>query len=231
MELVLNITQTDISGGFFQEDRPIGAFSYPCEPFPEQTLSTFLKDKQPSAILISSVNKKVESTAIALLEKHKLPFKLLDFSQLKIILDVTKPQAVSHDQIANAYGALKHFPLNDCIVVDIDTALTCDLISKDGHYLGGMMCPGPYCDPLTRPESPLGKTAEESLQGGIYFGLLGAIERLVDELRATAESPSSIRVIATGRFARDGMVEDLEELVDLIDPYLTLVGLHEIQNG
>jgi type III pantothenate kinase len=82
---------------------------------------------------------------------------------------------------------------------------------------------------LQHPESALGKTTVEHIQSGIYFGMLGAIERIVDELRQEHPSPSSMMVLATGGMTRDKELEqDLLDFVDIVDPYLTLIGLKEI---
>src|SRR5262249_29628184 len=154
-------------------------------------------------VLLSSVNSKAEAGVRSYLEQRKIDFHFLDNAKIKLILDVDEPEALGHDRIANAYGALARFPLNDCIVVDIGTAITVDFIVKEGRYLGGMIYPGAglcakalkdYTDKLPlvapkKPDSALAKTTETHLQAGMYYGQLGAIERMIDELRLSALSP------------------------------------------
>src|ERR1700678_564973 len=83
---------------------------------------------------------------------------------------------------ASAPGALARFPTNDCIIVDVGTAITLDFVAKEAPYLGGMIYPGAdlcakalaeYTDKLPlispqKPESALAKTTETHLQSGIY---------------------------------------------------------------
>jgi type III pantothenate kinase len=239
MDLVLDIGNSRVKGGIFEEKELIDAFAFNLQPFNREAFASHLEGKSITSALVSSVNSKGEQEVKTCM--GKIPYRLLDFSKLKLILDVDEPEAVGHDRIANAYGALALFPLNDCIVVDIGTAITVDFIVKEGRYLGGMIYTGAelcakaladYTDllPLVtprRPDSALAKTTETHLQAGIYYGVLGGIERMIDELRISALSPSSVKVIATGGGTQI-FIEDLKELVDTLQPHLTLVGLREI---
>ncbi len=247
MELVLDIGNFRIKGAFFQEGVVADVFVIPCRM---EELKIKLQGRSVERSLISSVNDPTEKEVRALFQSLKMPYQLLDYSKVKVILDVEEPAAVGHDRIANVYGALFRFPQNDCIVVDIGTAVTFDLLTREGRYLGGAIYPGMEIGakglaaftsklpevPAIRPSSPLGKTTITHIQSGLYWGLLGAIERLVSELRQAAPNPTSIKVIATGGATRTGercpsndyFLKDLSDLVDLIDPQLTLIGLHEI---
>ena len=253
-DLVLDIGNARIKGGLFEGKQLVDAFAIVAHPMPQEELMHHLKDKPIKNVLISSVNAKAEGAVKNTLEQKKIPFCFLDYSQLKLILDVDEPQALGHDRIANSYGALARFPINDCIVIDIGTAITADFVTKEGHYLGGMIYPGPqlcakalaeYTDKLPlvsfkKPDSALAKTTQTHLQGGIYYGQLGAIERMIAELQLCAPSPSSVKIIATGGATqidntsvcadKVAFVDDLKELVDFIDPHLTLCGLREILN-
>ncbi|MGE0669437.1 MAG: type III pantothenate kinase [Parachlamydiales bacterium] len=252
-DLVIDIGNSRIKLGFFVEDRLDFTCAAAIKSFSQENFGAVLKGRTIGRVLISSVNHSAEQLVLQALTAHQLPYSVLDFSTVKMALDVDEPEAVGHDRIANAYGALKIFPTFDCIIIDIGTAVTADFVAKEGRYTGGMIYPGPalsakvladYTDKLPlvsilKPDSPLGKTTETHIQSGIYYGLLGAIERLIAELRMTAPSPSSVKVLATGgatAIEDTGMcegkvafVEDLKELVDFINPHLTLVGLHEIQ--
>lgn len=252
LDLVLDIGNTRIKGGIFEEKKLMEFFAFNTQPLNANALASFFEGKPIKNVLVSSVNTKAEEGIKSYLMQQNIGYTFLDYTHLNLVLDVDEPQALGHDRIANAYGALARFPLNDCIVVDIGTAITVDFIVKEGRYLGGMIYSGAglcakaladYTDKLPlvalkKPNSALAKTTETHLQAGIYYGQLGAIERMVDELRLSAISPSSVKVIATGGatqiddthvcFDKVALVEDLKDLVDDIDPHLTLVGLREI---
>jgi type III pantothenate kinase len=250
LDLVLDIGNSHIKGGLFEGKTLMHSFVLQAHLTPHEELQQLLSNKLIQKALISSVHAKAKEAVIHSLEQQKISYTLLNLSKLKLILDVEEPEQLGQDRIANAYGALTLFPLNDCIVLDIGTAITADFVAKEGRYLGGMIYPGPtlcakaladYTDKLplvtfAKPPSPLAKTTQTHLQGGIYYGQLGAIERMTDALKLSAPSPSSVKVIATGGATRMSdnataemaFLEDLKELVDFINPQLTLVGLHEI---
>jgi type III pantothenate kinase len=242
LDLVLNIGNTKIKGGFFDGKNLVNNFSFDVLLNREDLIRIF-EGKSMRNVLLSSVNTKAEEKMRKFMEEQKIAFRFVDYPSLKLILDVDEPEALGHDRIANAYGALQRFPINDCIVVDMGTAITVDFIVKEGRYLGGMIYPGAaLCAKslndntdklplvaLKKPESALAKTTETHLQAGIYYGQLGAIERMIAEVRLSALSPSSVKVIATGGSTLIGeLIDDLKDLVDFIDPHLTLIGLREI---
>jgi type III pantothenate kinase len=243
MDLVLDIGNSQIKGALFQDKALLHFFTEPVHPFPQQKIAQFLEGKSVDRTLIASVNGKIEEVLKADLQQRKIKYHILNYKELKLVLDVDEPEQLGHDRIANAYGALVHFPINDCIIVDIGTAITVDFVAKEGHYLGGMIYPGAnlcakaladYTDKLPlvsleKPESALAKTTKTHLQSGIYYGQLGAVERMIAEISLSALSPSSVKILATGGATRfPDFAEDLKELVDVIDPQLTFLGLREI---
>lgn len=242
MTVVIDIGNSRIKGGYFEKDEIKESFSAPHQEAGQKLLA-LLQNKSPTQTLIASVHTATEAVVLEEMKKRNLPFLLLNPSTLALKLDVEEPLAVGQDRIANCYGALARFPLNDCIVVDVGTAITFDYVAKEGIYTGGAILSGPtlcakalhdYTDKLplvaiSKPSSPLGKTTATHIQSGIYFGLLGAIERISFELAQLSSSPSSVKLLATGGVTQDSdFAEDLKELVDFIDPHLTLVGLHHI---
>src|ERR1700722_21012553 len=142
MDLVLDIGNSRVKGGLFEEQELVDAFAFDLQQFHRDAFIRHFEGKPIKNTLISSVNSKAEQEVKECLEAQKIGYRLLDFSKLKLVLDVDEPEAVGHDRIANAYGALALFPLNDCIVVDIGTAITVDFIVKEGRYLGGMIYTG-----------------------------------------------------------------------------------------
>jgi type III pantothenate kinase len=241
MDLVIDVGNFRIKGAFFAEDRVSDLFVIPPT---EEALKGALQGKSAERVLLSSVSDEMAPMVGDVLTACGFSFSLLDYSKVKVVLDVDEPEAVGHDRIANVYGALFRFPVNDCIVVDIGTAVTFDVVGCDGRYLGGAIYPGysigakalaTYTSKLPevslgRPESAVAKTTETHIQSGLYWGLLGAIERITFEMRSFFESPSDVKVIATGGILRElpEIIDDLKDLTDLIDPHLTLIGIHEI---
>ena len=143
------------------------------------------------------------------------------------------PKEVGADRLVDSYAAFKKYggPL---IIVDFGTATTCEAVSEAGEYLGGIIYPGiktsmdalyekaaklPKIE-ILKPDFALGKNTVSSMQSGAYYGYLGAIEKMVENLKAIIGS--SAKVVATGGFAR---LFAEEKLFDYIDQRLPLEGI------
>ena len=242
MFLVIDVGNTHVKAALFESNQLIKAFAFDPTSPPPHFLSE-IKARLIEKTVIASVNPQNAASIMKLLSQEGIPFIELTAKQFEKRLDVIEKEDVGLDRIANIYGALSHFPIFDCIVVDIGTAITCDYVTSRGIYLGGTIFPGMQVSAkalsqgthalpdvaISKPASVLGKTTAEHIQAGIYYGLLGAIERTVAELRMTSQNPSDVKVLATGGQTHNlEFQEDLQDFVDLIDPHLTLVGLKEI---
>jgi type III pantothenate kinase len=151
------------------------------------------------------------------------------------------PKEVGSDRITNAAAAV-HLYGGPAIVVDFGTSTNFDAVSERGEFVGGALAPGIEISvdalsrraaqllkvELARPSRVIGKTTVEALQSGIIFGFAGQVEGIVT--RMTAElapaDPDSVTVIATGGLAP--LVIDEVKVIDVYEPWLTLVGLRLI---
>ena len=152
-------------------------------------------------------------------------------------LEIPDPSSLGADRIANAV-AVRHGSL-PAIVVDLGTATTFDVIGPRGRYLGGAIAPGirTSADQLfakaarlaevsiRKPKRRIGRTTEESIQAGVYYGAVGAIDGIVREIEHQLKRPA--RVIATGGLAQ--LVAESSETIQEVDEALTLRGLAEIE--
>ena len=153
-----------------------------------------------------------------------------------ITLDVVEPHTVGADRLVNAIAAHAIEP-GDLIVVDFGTATTFDVIDFTGAYKGGVIAPGLNLslDALTSAAAKLprialeapetdevvGRTTEDQMLIGIYWGTIGQIEGLVRRLKARIGRPAT--VIATGGLAT--LFDRHSNVFDRIVPDLTLDGL------
>ncbi len=147
------------------------------------------------------------------------------------------PREVGMDRLANAVGAktLLGYPV---IIVDFGTAITLDVVDRDGAYAGGVILPGlemgadslfkrtsklPRIS-LLRPHRVLGRNTVASMQSGLLYGTAGAVYTLIERL--WRELGYETKVIATGGSAAD-VIAELPH-IDKTDLYLTLRGLRTI---
>lgn len=162
-----------------------------------------------------------------------------DAVDLGISVKVTNPQEVGADRLVNAVAGdiLYGGPL---VIVDFGTATTFDVVGDDGAYLGGLICPGINLSlsalhqaaaklPRIAVTAPTegrvtGKTTQEAMQFGVFWGYVGMIEGLVDRLRS--EHRSDMKIIATGGLAT--IFSDHTSAIDSVSDDLTLQGMRII---
>jgi type III pantothenate kinase len=151
---------------------------------------------------------------------------------------IDNPYEVGADRLVNAVAAYERFR-SSCVVVDFGTAITYDVVSAAGEYLGGIISPGAEISiealyeraaklpkvELAEPRGLIGKSTVEAVRSGIAYGFAGQVEGIVRRLRA--ELGDSIMVIATGGLARV-VVPFIRETIDEVDELLTLSGLRLI---
>ena len=125
---------------------------------------------------------------------------------------VDEPDRVGRDRLADAAAAAAHYPL-PCMTVDLGTATTYNVISKDKRFLGGFIVPGVQTSlraisagtaqlPPIAPEPPahlVGRNTVEALNNGTMFGPAAMLDGLADRVEAELGAP--LTVIATGGLA------------------------------
>lgn len=155
-----------------------------------------------------------------------------------IAIVTDNPREVGADRIANAVAGHWMLPDKHAVVVDFGTAITVDVVSDRGEYLGGAIAPGVDIASgalfaataqlrrveLVAPPAALGRNTVTMLQSGIIFGTAAMVDGLV--ARVAGELGGDIAVLATGGFA--GRVVEHCTRVERIEPMLTLVGLRLI---
>jgi len=154
-----------------------------------------------------------------------------------VMPDVVNPRTVGADRVLNGLAAHALHP-GDLIVVDFGTATTFDVIDDKGTYKGGVIAPGINLSldalvgaaaqlPRIAIEAPasrnaiIGRTTEDSMHSGIYWGYVSMIEGML--IRIKREIGRPVTVVATGGLAT--LFNAHTEAFDAIEPDLTIQGL------
>jgi type III pantothenate kinase len=147
------------------------------------------------------------------------------------------PGAVGADRLCNAVAGFAKYggPL---IIIDFGTATTFDVVTKEGEYLGGVIALGiesaaselhrraaklPNIE-LRFPECVIGRDTSSSMQAGVMFGAVDAVEGIVARIRR--ELPLPARVIATGGLSP--VVARHTTVIEALEPTLVLDGVRLI---
>lgn len=242
MLLAIDIGNTSITLGLFKKENLIKDFKISTHPIENiSLLKTFQKEKidkiRVSEVIICSVVPKVN---LRLKNEIKNLFNIspsiLGEDILVPIKNLYKnPKQVGQDRLVNAYAGkiLYGVPL---IVVDFGTAVTFDIVSKKGDYLGGIIAPGIDISRdvlsertallpkvrLKRPKELIGKTTQESILSGLFFGFGALVDGLIERLKSRLRQVD-IKVIATG--GNLYLLSPFCKRITRTDPHLTLKGI------
>jgi len=147
------------------------------------------------------------------------------------------PSEVGADRIVNCVAAFERFG-GPCIVVDMGTATTFDVISKKGEFLGGAIAPGlgisadalfsraarlPRID-VKKPAKVIGTGTVDNIQIGLYYGYIGLVDGILE--RMIAEMGPETKTVATGGLAK--LIASGSKYIAAVDDMLTLTGLRII---
>lgn len=126
-----------------------------------------------------------------------------------LVIDIENPSTLGKDRIADAVGALHEYPV-PLMIVDMGTATTISVISKEKKHIGGMIIPGvrtslnslsehasqlPFI-PIEAPNHLIGRNTVDCMKSGVLYGNASMIDGLIDRIaEQIGEEPT---VVATG---------------------------------
>jgi type III pantothenate kinase len=144
------------------------------------------------------------------------------------------PREVGADRLVNAVAAYERLG-GPCVIVDFGTAVTHDVVSADGEYLGGIIFPGveismealteraaalPKIE-LGTPRSLIGKTTIDAIRAGAVYGFAGMVDGILGRLRE--ELGAGTHALANGGLA--SAIVPFCDSIEEVDDLLTLNGL------
>ena len=252
MLLAIDIGNTNIVSGIYKEGKLIATFRLGTKR--EQTQDEYglyyhmaldmhkIDKKEITAIIIASVVPPLMHTIPAMCERYfGVEPLIVDYTtDIGLVNGYSIPSEVGADRLVNAVAGYNKYggPL---ILVDIGTAVTFDVISKDGVYLGGAIAPGigiaaealfmrasklPKIE-LIKPNHAIGKNTVESMQSGMVIGYIGLVDRLLSDIMGElGTTPETTTSVATGGYS--ALISQESRYIQKIDTNMTLEGLHLI---
>ena len=254
MLLAIDVGNTNVTIGVFDGDRL--AHSWRLAALRERTadelgiLITRLFEQahvpvsSVSGIAVASVVPPLTRPMEEMCERYFKPHALvIDATNAGMPVRYTPVADVGADRIVNAVAAWEKYgraggrPL---IVVDFGTGTTFDVISAQGEYVGGVICPGinisaealftraarlPRVD-VRKPPAVVGQNTVDAMQSGLFFGYVEMVDGLVRRIRAELAGGDAAVVLATGGLA--GVISGESTAIQHVDANLTLAGLRLI---
>ncbi len=207
MELILDFGNTRQKIALFEGDEAVWEAGY--DAVTPDMLAALL-DRHPAvtaSILSSVVN---HDPAIPALLAQRTRFVLLgENTPVPVINRYRTPASLGKDRLAAAVGGAARFPGCDVLVISAGTALTFDLVTREGGYLGGAISPGmqmrfsalhTFTDKLPllsfrEPEDLTGTSTEASILSGVVNGMTAEIGGVAEAYR---ERYPGLQVILSG---------------------------------
>lgn len=227
MILAIDIGNTNTHLGFYADGKFIANETIPNTSLNKRFLEKVIKINGGKKIISVVQNVLLCSTCPKMdpiiIEWSKKVFKIKplrageDFS-IPIINRTTEPERVGKDRLLNALAAYQitagKYPRSFIIVIDSGTAITFDVVSNNGEFLGGIIAPGfpVLAKSLTRncvllptiimpKQKPMiiGKNTNSAMASGIYYGTIGLVKNIIQELVSNVRIKSpKLRIILTG---------------------------------
>lgn len=214
-----------------------------------QALARLIRRRPAAGSMLCSVAPAMNALWLTELRRvtGRAPLVLQYRLKLGIAIDYPRPATIGADRLANASAAAERYG-PPVIVADFGTALTFDVVSAAGAYVGGVIAPGlplmtDYLaertallprlsladEPLgRRPLSRLGaigRSTRAAMIIGARRGYLGMVREIIFSLQRELRN-RRIRLCATGGYASWALAGS--GLPIRIDPDLTLYGLNRI---
>lgn len=199
-------------------------------------IGDIIANREIDAAIYSAVAGHGEESIVTLRDFAKRVYELTSLLPLPISVDYASPSTLGRDRIAAAVGAWTQHPGKTVLVVDAGTAVTYDIVSADGHFIGGNIAPGlwmraealhrmtdrlPLVDVESSGDVPLwGTDTQCAILSGVVRGVVGELSYYRSLL------PAGSKVMLTG-----GDAMRLAPLVDFevdTDPFLVNKGLNSI---
>lgn len=178
-------------------------------------LERFISSYKPVNAIVCSTASSAAAQRIERVAEERCPhvLHLSHETPLPIRLGYRTPQTLGRDRIATAVGAWtiaqRLDSANDVLVIDAGTAITYDLVTADGCFVGGNIAPGlrlrfkslhehtgllPLVD--ADGDTPVvGYDTMTAIRSGVTLGLIGEVKNYIADLKL---SHPNLMVFLTG---------------------------------
>ena len=207
-------------------------------------LDRFISTYKPETAIICSTASSTASQRIEQLAEQRCSslLRLTHETSMPIRLGYHTPQTLGRDRIATAVGAWSITQrldnASDALIIDAGTAITYDLVTADGCFVGGNIAPGlslrfkslhehtgllPLVDPVG--DTPVvGYDTMTAIRSGVLLGVLGEIKNYIADLKL---SHPNLMVFITGGDGRM-LHEKLADENIILYEHLAAEGLNRI---
>src|SRR5438874_4272873 len=211
--LLIDISNTFVKLAFATTQKIGKSARLPTSKLTAAVVRRILRRHKVGTIVVSSVVPKKNKAITAAAGSARVLF-LNPKLDLGVGIDYPRPQSIGADRLANAVAVAQLYG-SPAIVVDFGTAVTFDVVSARGDYVGGVIAPGleamtsflyqrtallPKLS-LQEPGRAIGKTTRGAMMSGAIFGYRGLVREILLRIGRENFRRRKPRVVATGGYA------------------------------
>lgn len=232
MDIAIDLGNSFAKAGFFERE----IYPEKIVKVAHEDLIALIEGNNPENVIFGSVGvnplqfiSNIDPAINCIVADHHLKFP--------VDLHYKTPETLGIDRLAGVIAANLLYKGVNCLVIDLGTCITYDLIDSDGLYLGGSISPGmhlkfktlhtfterlPFVEAVDNPPL-IGKSTHESIQSGVIMGTLSEIEGMITKFSTDF---SNFKTIICGGDAK--FFESKIKAPIFVVPELVLVGLNRI---
>lgn len=232
MNICIDIGNTNAKAGIFDGENLLKVES----DLSDTGMLKLIRQSKADHIMISSVRRGI-GRILREASRHSQLIRFDQSTPVTFINTYRTPHTLGLDRIAAICGAQYLFPMVSCLVIDIGTCITYDVIDKQGVYHGGGISPGVEMRlkamhkftsklPLLAPKytiSLIGNSTATCLLSGAVIGTEAEIEGIISRYTQYFEE---LNIIICGGGAKIFESKIKGHIFAL--PNLVLIGLNRI---
>lgn len=252
MILIIDIGNTNVVLGIYKNNEKINSWrletrqTKTMDEYGSQIESILLHEGISASdiddVVIGSVVPNLQNTFKLMCEKYLShdPIVIGENTRTGMPIKYENPKEVGADRIANSVAMIEHYKL-PAILIDMGTAITFDVVSEKGEYLGGAIAPGmnissnalfektsklPKVE-FEVPKSSIGKTTEEAIKSGLVYGYVGLVDNIIEQiLKDLGISKENTTIVGTGGYSN--LISQMSKYITDTDKDITLEGMRLI---
>jgi type III pantothenate kinase len=238
LKLIVDIGNTTIKCALFEQNKIVGKFIRHSiskqdlhsffEQFgtPKQTIVVNVRSEENFQFVWNILGDLIDNILIF---DHSVKTPLVNLYQT--------PETLGYDRLAMAVAANFLYPNRNLLVISVGTALTYELISENGEYLGGNISPGlelrfkalhdytgklPLCQP--QPDAVnVGRTTQEAIVAGVQNGIIYEIQTNIEQFYLKYQNSKVLLTGGDAIFFEPQLKNEIFVVLDLV-----LIGLNRI---
>lgn len=238
MNLVIDWGNSSLKTGWFLGSELVEVGRYASH----HSLMTDFARRPPAQVLVSSTSRPGSDIREQLTEMGINVWVLDSQTPVPIRKAYDTPTTLGADRVAAAVGANTLFPGQDCLILDLGTCLTADLIDREAVFQGGLISPGvrmrframheqtarlPLIERSADPEHvwPVltAKNTRQAMMSGVLNGLAFEMNGIIENYRR--ERPGIVVLVCGGDASS---FESRLKPPIFVVPELVLIGLNRI---